>query len=265
MCKPKFDLNGQGKGKIAPINDCMTNSSSSPCAWADAIGVSNEKDAQTFFLACSLAKTGPIALCYYSGVPGAPYHTPKCTLSADKHTAECKCYEISSTPTAEPYSYVEISGILNKDVYNETVNVCGTDGSGCLNLSDLKSQLPEAPVCEDIKNKTIFPHADLISDFNQSAIPLVTAAGFAVPGDPGSFSQTCETSRYAGCMTAPCKATDELDPNTGLFLAKCTCPTYEGPNQVGNPQIQTYSCTPPRPFVWSSSYIDVPPTLSFFP
>ena len=194
----------------------------------------------------------------HTTLQSAPYRRTSIPLNAS-------VTKLVALLSAEPYSYVEISGILNKDVYNETVNVCGTDGSGCLNLSDLKSQLPEAPVCEDIKNKTIFPHADLISDFNQSAIPLVTAAGFAVPGDPGSFSQTCETSRYAGCMTAPCKATDEERPETGLFLAKCTCPTYEGPNQVGNPQYQTYSCTPPRPFVWSSSYIDVPPAPTFFP
>ncbi len=273
MCQPKFKLNGQGKGKNPPINDCMTNSSTSPCAWADAVGVATEADAATSFLACSLASTGPIALCYYSGKPGTPYMTPSCTLSPDKHTAECGCYEISANTTnAGLYSFVEISGILNKDVYNETVNVCEKDGSKCLNLSNVKSTLPEAPVCNAIANKQVFPGADLISDFSQIPIPNLVAANFPVPGDKGSFSQMCPTTGteniYAACMTAPCKTTDKNDQATGFPIAKCTCPTYDGPNQVGNPQIANgpdgppYSCSP-NPHVWSSSYIEIlpPPTL----
>jgi len=58
---------------------------------------------------------------------------------------------------------------------------------------------------------------------------------------------------YAGCMTAPCMNTGKRDPSTGLPLVSCTCPTYNGPNQVGNPQINSYSCSP-TPYVWSSSY-----------
>ena len=54
-------------------------------------------------------------------------------------------------------------------------------------------------------------------------------------------------------MTAPCKSTGKIDEVTGLPIVKCTCPTYDGPNDVGNAQILNYSCSP-TPDVWSSSY-----------
>lgn len=133
-CQPKFNFNGYDKGAKTVINNCTTNTSESPCAWADAT------DKKESVLACSLENTGPIALCYYSGVPGMPYYTPSCTFSQNKNAAECDCYQIdANTPKAPPYSFVLISGILNKQVYEETVAQCGFDGSDCLNFSDLKS------------------------------------------------------------------------------------------------------------------------------
>ena len=51
-CQPKFKLNGYDKGQKTLINTCQTNTSSSPCAWAD---VSTEKQN---FLACSLEVNG---------------------------------------------------------------------------------------------------------------------------------------------------------------------------------------------------------------
>jgi hypothetical protein len=64
-----------------------------------------------------------------------------------------------------------------------------------------------------------------------------------------------DANLYAGCMTAPCKTTGKIDQTTGLPLVKCTCPTYYGPNQVGNPQLVegNYSCSP-TPHVWSAGY-----------
>jgi len=262
-CQPQFNLNGYEKDVKTVITDCTTNTSSSSCAWADAIGVTNPTDFKTYFLACSLRRTGPIALCYYSGMPGKSFYTPSCTFSQNKNAAECDCYVIDeNTPGAgtNPYSFVLITGILNKQVYETTVAQCGSDGSGCLNMTDTSAHLPEAPVCDDLRNKTFYSGADLISDFSQIPIPQIAAAGFPPPGDPGSFSQACPTSGnsdiYAGCMTAPCKGTGKTDPTTGFPIAKCTCPTYNGPDQIGNPQIQSYSCSI-APHVWSAAFQEI--------
>src|SRR3974390_1189061 len=262
-CQPKFKLNGYEKGEKTVITDCTTNSSSSPCAWADAVGGATPADVKTYFLACSLEKTGPIALCYDSGVLGPKFYTPSCAFSQDKNAAECDCYEISADSRGaekNPYSYVLMTGILNKRVYEETVAVCGPEGSLCLNMSDTSSGLMEAPVCDALRNKTLFAGADLISDFSQIPIPNLVKAGYPPPGEIGSFSQPCPTSGnanlYAGCMTAPCKETGKIDKATGFPIAKCTCPTYDGPNQVGNPQIQSYSCSP-TPYVWSSAFVEL--------
>ena len=243
-CQPTFNLNGYDRGAKTEINTCTTNGSSSPCAWADVSeGMEN-------FLACRLDNTGPIALCYYSGVPGSPLFTPSCTFSQAKNAAECDCYQISADrPTGATYSYVLITSILNKKVYEDTVAACGQDGSGCLNATNPADPgKNEAPVCDAIRKKTLFPGADLISDFSPILI-----------GEKGITSFECpargDANRYAGCMTAPCKNTGKTDVTTGLPLVNCTCPTYNGPNQVGNPQISRggYSCSP-TPHVWSSAF-----------
>lgn len=251
-CQPQFSYPGLN-GSVT-LNDCKTTDTSSPCAWANVTLQGSN------FLACRLETTGPIALCYYSGVPGAPLNTPGCVLSADKKTAQCDCYKISKdNPTGATYSYVDINAILNKKVYQATVAFCGADGSKCLNGSNLNStpRMPEAPVCLSIRFKTLFPGADVVSDYT----PILSVS-------KGLTSYQCPTTGtkniYAGCMTAPCRATGRTDPSTGLPLVSCSCPTYDGPNQVGNPQISQggYSCSP-DPYVWSSAY--TPPTLPTTP
>jgi hypothetical protein len=241
-CEAKFELNGYDRGHKTAINTCVTNASSSPCAWADV----NEKVEN--FLACSLKKTGPIALCYHSGVPGAPLYTPACTLSQAGNAAQCDCYEIrDGDPSGATYSYVLITSILNQRVYEDTVAACGIDGSLCRNATDLDNP-KEAPVCEAL-GKTgrypegLFPGADLISDFSPSLAPTL-----------GITNHDCGPNVYAGCMTAPCKRTGKTDRKTGLPLVKCTCPTYDGPNNVGNPQIDADNSCSPSPRVWSSAY-----------
>jgi len=250
-CKPDFHF----KGANTPINTCQTNTSSSPCAWADvSLGLEN-------FLACSLKRTGPIALCYYSGVPGQPLMTPSCALSPDNNSAQCDCYKISEdNPKGATYSYVLITSILNKKVYEDTVSKCRLDGSDCLNAANMLEKdpdKPEAPVCAALREKTLFPDADLISDFSPI---LINTKGINDP--PVMCPTEGDKNLYAGCMTAPCKNTGKIDPSTGLPLVQCTCPTYNGPNQVGNPQINSYSCSP-TPYVWSSSYM--PPALPAVP
>ena len=244
-CRPQFNLDRYDGGVKTPITDCRTNPSSSPCAWADAtVGPEN-------FLACSLDKTGPIALCYYSGVPGQPLLTPGCTFTQDKKAASCECYQISKgQPKGARHSYILITSILNKRVYEATVARCGKDGSGCLNAANiLDHDKPEAPVCDALRDKRLFRGADLISTFSPILIGSKGITSFACPTDGGTGNL------YAGCMTAPCKTTGKTDPSTGLPLVRCTCPTYDGPNQVGNPQIKLgdYSCSP-TPNVWSSAY-----------
>ena|SRR5215472_4443521 len=99
---------------------------------------------------------------------------PSCTFLQDKNAAECDCYEIDeNSPGADtnPYSFVLMTGILNKQVYENTVAACGPDGSLCLNLSDTNSGLMEAPVCDALWDKTLFSGADLFSDFSQITIP----------------------------------------------------------------------------------------------
>ncbi len=250
-CKPEFKF--PGLNGLVKINDCKTtNTSGSACAWADVeLQASN-------FLACKLKTTGPIALCYYSGVPGGSIDTPGCVLSADKKTAQCDCYKISqNSPAGATYSYVDINSILNKRVYLVTVAICGKDGSKCLNGANVSTtpNLREAPVCSAIRNKTLFPGADVVSDFT----PILFQS-------KGVTSYACPTSGtgnlYAGCMTAPCHATDRTDPSTGLPLVSCDCPTFNGPNQVGNPRIEDVGSCSPDPFVWSSAYTPpVTPTV----
>ena len=148
-------------------------------------------------------------------------------------------------------SYILITSILNERGNEWTVARCGRNGEHCLNAANLRDPAPprEAPVCASLRAGTLFPAADLISTFS----PILV-------GRKGIISQACPTdgsagNRCAGCMTAPCKTTGRTDPSTGLPLVRCTCPTFDGPNQVGNPQIRlgNYSCGP-APNVWSSAY-----------
>lgn len=245
-CTPEFSLKRYEAGRDVPITDCRTNPSGSACAWADAhSGLEN-------FLACRLEVTGPIALCYYSGVPGEPLQTPGCTLTQDGKAADCTCYQISrGKPKGARYSYILVTSILNKRVYQETVRRCGPNGERCLNAANLRDAdpPPEAPACAAMRAGTMFPGADLISTFSPILAPEL-----------GLISQTCprdgkEGNVYAGCMGSPCKTTGQTDPKTGLPLVRCTCPTFRGPNQVGNPQINLggFACRQSR-HVWSSAY-----------
>lgn len=189
-------------------------------AWADILV---EK---ANFLEC---KGASIALCYYSGPEG----TVPCTIGSG-NLANCTCYEI---PSGHSY-FVDINAILNLDVYLQTVEACGKDGRKCQPTGTV-----EAPVCEAVNNNTLIPGAELISTFS-----LYLEKKF--PIDP----TTCSTpAAYAGCMTAPCKRTGKTDPNTGLPLVQCGCPTYTGPYQVGT-AIQQDQCVLGSPNIWSAAY-----------
>lgn len=189
-------------------------------AWADIIVEKSN------FVQCTGAS---IALCYYSGPEG----TTPCTIDGGK-VANCTCYQI---PAGQPY-LVDINAILNMEVYLQTVDQCGKDGSKCKPTGSV-----DAPVCESINNNTLIPGADLISTFS-------TYLAKQIKIDPTNCSTP---AAYAGCMTAPCKQTGKTDPNTGLPLVQCGCPTYTGPYQVGT-AIQQDQCVLGSPYIWSAAY-----------
>ena len=232
---PSLDVEELTGRKNFTLNTCMTTPYGPP--WADIL-LEPEN-----FLECRGAS---IALCYYSGPETSV--TP-CELQPDGAIASCTCYVI---PPGRPY-YVDINAILNLDVYLETVKTCGSDGSKCLPHGP-----HTAPVCDAINQKKLIPGAELISTFS-----LHLATDFVV-------GQTmCENANhvpYAGCMTAPCTRTSQVDPATGLALAECACPTFDGPYQVGQPGQQ---CVLDDGFVWSAAYAPggtfPPPPPTCFP
>jgi hypothetical protein len=127
---------------------------------------------------------------------------------------------------------------LNLDVYLDTVQTCGHDGSNCLPRGN-----QVAPVCDAINNNTLIPGADLISTFS-----------LYLENDMPINQTDCATpALYAGCMTAPCKRTGEIDPATGLPLVQCACPTFNGPYQVGQ-DVSQDQCILGNNNVWSAAY-----------
>ena len=168
----------------------------------------------TNFLPC---RGGPFALCYYSGPD-----PESCELTADGRLANCKCFEI-------PYGayFVDINAILNLFVYIDTVYKCGHDGRNCQEPND-------APVCRHVNRNTLIPGADVISTFSFDCVP-----------DEGLGLTTCPKAVYAGCMTAPCRRTGEAG------IVECTCPTFDGPYQVGQDNAQ---CQLGSNLVWSAAY-----------
>jgi hypothetical protein len=113
---------------------------SDPANWTTTFGpaYANILLTGSNFLPC---RGGPFALCYYSG-PNDVAEDLSCTLTADGLYANCNCFNI-------PYGvyFVDINGILNHPVYENTIAKCGTDGSLCATMNS-------APVCEAINKGT---------------------------------------------------------------------------------------------------------------
>jgi len=174
------------------------------------------------FLPC----TGQYALCASSGPAPWP-----CTLSPDGRFANCRC------PVKSGRSYVVITSILNYQVYQETVKVCGTDGRGCAATPD------KAPVCQAISEGRLIPGADVISTFSASPPAAVAQSRLLAPAKSSALT-ICPKAAYAGCMTAPCKMT------TAGF-AECSCPVFWGTFQVPQNHAQ---CNLRDHLVWSGSY-----------
>ena len=185
----------------------------------------------TNFLPC----TGQFALCAASGPEPLP-----CRLDKSGRFAKCKC------TLQTGMNFVQVGGILNERVYQDTISACGADGSSC------SDQPNKAPVCAAIQTPGKFiPGAEIISDFSsddQSSL---------VSNLDGALNQQaltiCPKGPYAGCMTAGCK----IDKKSGE--AECTCPVFWGIFQlVGSNQ----PCNLGNNLVWSASYtpsLDVQP------
>ena len=174
------------------------------------------------FLRC---QGGPIALCYYSGPEPQDPSQPdlSCTVTDDGQFANCLCVEMPFGPY-----YVDINSILDVELYQRTVKTCGEDGVDCRGHTNM------APVCQAINNNSLFAQngADTISTFSYG---LNSSDGFAIE------ETGCEKSLYAGCMTAPCKHTDntiQICHDSGTVCSDypvdvCACPTFEGQYQIG--------------------------------
>lgn len=203
-----------------------TGSNCSCASGADCVAIPAFADIlvqPTNFVWC---KGGPYALCYYSGPATGDL---SCTLTADGRFANCNCFEV-------PWGayFVDMNAILNRKVYKATVKACGSDGSACAGPANVN----KAPVCQAINQKKLIPGADLISTFSLDCVP-----------SDGLGLTNCGQATYAGCMTAPCKRTGSKG------IVECSCPTYDGPYQVGatlaDPQTQ---CTLGGDLVWSAAF-----------
>ncbi|MEZ5866552.1 MAG: hypothetical protein R3D25_21685 [Geminicoccaceae bacterium] len=188
-------------------------------AYADILG-----DPKTNFLKC---EGGPFALCFYSG-PAGPL---PCDTSKYDTISECTCTVIEHGPY-----FVDILGILNVAVYEETVDRCGPDGSLCPNVGD-------APVCDVVNEKLreeekMFPGADMISVFSLDGAAEVPIG-----------QSSCASCKYAGCMTAPCFYPNG-DEDSGTV--QCLCPNYSGPFQIGQNGKEDM-CSLGNRHVWSAA------------
>ena len=168
------------------------------------------------FLPC---QGGPFALCYYSGPEPLG-----CELSADGRIANCNCLNIDYG-----VYFVDINAILKHSVYQQTVDVCGTDGSEC------SGQTNKAPVCDYINRNTLFPGADRVSAFSFDC---------ALEAPIGQ-TQCSTPAPYAGCMTAPCTTTNQEG------VVECQCPVYDGPYQIGQ---SGQVCELGSDMVWSAAF-----------
>jgi hypothetical protein len=177
--------------------------------------------ARSNFVAC----TGQYALCFESGPPPLP-----CKLSDDGRFANCKCVVKTGL------NFVLLTAILNQKVYQDTVKVCGPDGSRCG-----VSHTNRAPVCKAMQDGTLIPGADVISDYSPDVRGKLESALNDVPKPPLTI---CPKAPYAGCMTAPCEFTYSSN-------AECSCPIFWGIFQLVADHAE---CTLEDDLVYSASY-----------
>lgn len=201
----------------------------------------------TQFLAC---QGNLYALCYYSGpeiaTPSRQYSDPPvmpCTMNgSNADTAACTCYAVTDVPAMGEegplgielqFNYVLMTSILQKEVHSDTVKECGPSGKKCLNMINLNScaasgysgeECQQAEVCSMLGNLREGIPQTLYK--NLKDVDFISTFSFAHASEHAFGSTPCESGKYAGCMTAPCKH-DEAG------LTTCQCPVFEGPFQIG--------------------------------
>lgn len=248
--------------KICEKTGCPAESYKPLECWPSTSGPSEANILETTenFLYCS----GPYALCFYSGPPGAidagsgsnPPVLP-CVEDQSGDYADCRCQVFTGE------YYVDVFAIRNRNVYLATIALCGTDGSECVNMQCMKKgdcgNLPSAPVCDNVNAQAggsaqpFYPApANRVSTYSTA---MQEPYGFPDPTAPGN-TVACAYDLYAGCMTAAC----ELEPDDPAFpgakFAQCKCPIYDGCYQI--PKVNNYGCdlgknAEGRLYVWSSS------------
>lgn len=209
-------------------------------------------------------ESGPYALCFYSGPPEATGKNCPSSSTCKNNKLPCKVNGVTATCDCQYYSsglnFVDINGILNLAVYQETVAACGATGERCRNLANevvckersLLSICKEAPVCQYIREQnakkpesSLVPNADTISDFS-----------FAMAPNYHSTKTTqCPKGLYAGCMTAACTFPNGVAPADGGIVS-CNCPLVTGEFQIGqvrDEQGDGYPCDLGPGYVWSAS------------
>jgi hypothetical protein len=162
------------------------------------------------------------ALCFHSGPEPYP-----CVLSPDGRSASCTCTVGTST------NYTLITAILNYQVYLDTIQACGADGSEC-------SATDSAPVCKYLDYGALIPGANLISTFDTESQGEILGA----LADTSKY-KPCPKGPYAACMTAPCRL------NRGGSTATCKCPVFYGKFQLTGADAQ---CSLGGNLVPSASY-----------
>jgi hypothetical protein len=193
-----------------PLNTTMTTAYGP--AWADVIVEPIN------FLPCF----GPYALCYYANCPVGP----------DGKTSACSCFEWFGP------NFVLVNGILNQDVWDQTMAQCSADPASC-------QQTNGSPACQAVNRGEFYANATRISTF-----------GFYRAGvEPiGSTDCTNMPGPYAGCMTAPC-AGPTMSNGDGTVNIGCDCPIYDGPFQIGKKGLTCNTA----PNAWSASYNTITP------
>ncbi len=172
-----------------------------------------------------LGCSNQFALCFHSGAEPYP-----CTLSPDGQSANCLCTVGNQT------NYTLITAILNRPVYEQTVEACGSDGSGCPTVG-------QAPVCSYLNNGALIPGANVLSTYDPEAKRQLMKA-FST-GNAGLT--TCDKGPYAACMTAPCQLNAD-------GTANCKCPVFYGRFQLVGKEA---ACALGGDLVPSASYIPV--------
>jgi len=125
---------------------------------------------------------------------------------------------MAASPTANAryrldLNFVLITAILNAKVYQDTIGVCGADGSGCTAHPD------KAPVCNAIRQGKLIPGANVISTYSPDVPPVL--AKLRTHASTRQSLTICSKGPYAGCMTAPCKTTTSGH-------TECSCPIFWG-------------------------------------